>query len=188
MGQVEAALKAGWLEMIGPDYRLTSAGQDSVRQDTTPPGQERVERLIADGAGGLRRVSVNPDEGPLAKWRGFLSVEAQTAAERFLSDYVRSTLRQSVTRNWSPTAPRRGETPVRGPEDAALTALAAKDRVMNALDELGPEFARIVEAVLIREESLAAIERRFGWARRSGRTGVVLALNRLAQVYGMVHR
>ena len=42
----------------------------------------------------------------------------------------------------------------------------------------------VTEAALIREESLAAMERRFGWGQRSGGTAVKLALGRLAEIYG----
>jgi hypothetical protein len=36
-----------------------------------------------------------------------------------------------------------------------------------------------------REESLAAVERRHGWARRSARTVRTLALQQLARHYGL---
>ncbi len=185
--QVEAARASGWIVVVDGEYRITPAGRQAGGSGTTQlssPDLRRVDSLALDADGALMRVSVNPDEGAVAKWRGVLPAAACAAAEQFVADYLRSTLHQSVTRNWSPTAPRRGETQVRGPEDAAIAALAAKDRVFAALDALGPQFARIIEAALIREESLAAMERRFGWPRRSGRTGVELAFARLAQIYG----
>lgn len=185
--QVEAALQAGWVETAEGQYRLSASGHEVVGAGATHEAAGRGalrQGFVMDQDGRERRVTINPDEGAIAKWRAVLSPSACAAAEQFLSDYTRSSLHQSVTRNWSPTAPRRGEAAFRGPDGAAVSALAAKDRVFNALDALGPQFARIIEAALIREESLAAMERRFGWARRSGRTGVELAFARLAQIYG----
>lgn len=185
--QVEAAMQAGWIEHVGGVYRITQAGRQIAGRGAagTDAGQgERRTGTVWDEALTPRAVTINPEEGAVAKWRGVLSETACAAAEQFLCDYVRSTLHQSVTRNWSPTAPRRGEVRVSGPDDAAVSALAAKDRIFTVLDALGPQFARIIEAALIREESLAAMERRFGWAQRSGRTAIELAFARLAQVYG----
>ena len=179
--QCEAAVQAGWVEQVGETLRITEAGAGTAGERAA---QTRQDGVVLDADGGLRPVIFNPDEGAVAKWRGIVSAQACAAAEQFLADYVRSTLHQPVTRNWSPTAPRRGEARMRGPDEAAVSALAAKDRVFRTLDALGPQFARIIEAALIREESLAAMERRFGWAQRSGRTGIELAFGRLAQIYG----
>ena len=64
-----------------------------------------------------------------------------------------------------------------------MAAIAAKDRVMDALDAVGSGMDQLVVAVCIREESLAAVERRFGWAQRSGKTVLKLALQQLARHY-----
>ena len=88
-----------------------------------------------------------------------------------------------MTRNWSPTAPRRGEGRPRGREDAAVSAIAAKDRVMGVLERIGAHQARVVEAALIREESLAAMDRRFGRGRGGGKAAVTAALTALDAAY-----
>jgi len=185
--QLARAEREGWLARRGAGHVLSANGHVAVR-DTgdTPTSRHRVleERNVIHEDGRIGTVRANANEGPLGKWAGLLGPAERNAAERFLADYHRSSLVQNVTRNWSPTAPRRGEGRRRGPEDAALGAIAAKDRVMDVLDTLGPTFARIVEAMLVREESLAAMERRFGWGRRSGGTAVKLALARLAEIYG----
>lgn len=185
--QAERAEAQGWLTRRGAGHVLSAAGLAVLRQDMDVADQHRdwVDRPVMLETGTIVTARANAREGALGPWAADLAPAERNAAERFLADYHRSTLTRSVTRNWSPTAPRRGEGPCRGPEDAALGAIAAKDRVMDALDRLGPGMARIVEAVLIREESLAAMERRFGWAQRSGRTAVKLALGRLAEIYGL---
>lgn len=185
---VEAAETEGWLARRGQGRILSADGLLAARRETGDPADRHrvmVDRPVMLETGRIVTARANMREGALGKWAETLDPPERDAGERFLADYHRSTLTQPVTRNWSPTAPRRGESGRRGPEDAALSAIAAKDRVMKALDALGPALARIVEAALIREESLAAMERRFGWTQRSGRTVVKLALGRLAEIYGM---
>lgn len=185
--QLARAEAGGWLARRGAGHVLSATGYVTLRDmDDTPASGRRTleDRPVIREDGRIETVTANAREGALGKWADALAAAERNAAERFLADYHRSSLAQSVTRNWSPTAPRRGEGARRGPEDAALGAIAAKDRVMDTLDALGPTFARIVEAMLIREESLAAMERRFGWGRRTGGTVVRLALARLAEIYG----
>jgi hypothetical protein len=177
----------GWLARSGDGYTLSAAGHVALCDTNGSPMVQQshlIERPVMHESGRIETVMANALEGPLGKWSGLLGPAERNAAERFLADYHRSSLTQRTTRNWSPTAPRRGEGPRRGPEDATLSAIAAKDRVFKALDALGPQLAKIVEAALIREESLAAMERRFGWGQRSGGTAVKLALGRLAEIYG----
>ena len=185
--QMREAETKGWLARSGDGYTLSAAGHVARCHTNRSPMVQQcrlVERPVMRECGRIETVTANALEGPLGKWSGLLGPAECNAAERFLADYHRSSLTQRTTRNWSPTAPRRGEGPRRGPDDATLGAIAAKDRVFKVLDALGPQLAKIVEAVLIREESLAAMERRFGWGQRSGGTAVKLALGRLAEIYG----
>lgn len=185
--QFEKAREAGWLARRGAGHVLSAAGARRVRgegEDFALQHRDMVDRPVIREDGEIVTVRANAREGALGKWADALAPAERNAAERFLADYHRSVLMRPVTRNWSPTAPRRGEGGRFTPEDATLGAIAAKDRVMDAFDALGPGLARIVEAALVREESLAAMERRFGWGARSGRTAVKLALGRLAEIYG----
>ncbi|MAC39879.1 MAG: hypothetical protein CMH94_03640 [Oceanicaulis sp.] len=185
--QMREAETKGWLARSGDGYTLSAAGHVARCHTNRSPMVQQcrlVERPVMRECGRIETVTANALEGPLGKWSGLLGPAECNAAERFLADYHRSSLTQRTTRNWSPTAPRRGEGPRRGPDDATLGAIAAKDRVFKVLDALGPQLAKIVEAALIREESLAAMERRFGWGQRSGGTAVKLALGRLAEIYG----
>lgn len=173
---------AGWI--------LSGKGRECLGEGGNAddwPGRHRdmESRTVIAADGSLFEAQANRREGALGRWVAEISASERMAGERFLADYHRSTLTRPVTRNWSPTAPRRGEGMMSGPENAAVSALAAKDRVLDVLERLGPGMARIVEAVLVREESLAGMERRFGWAQRSGRTAVRLALARLAEIYGI---
>jgi len=189
----EEALACGWLAKRENGLILSADGQAALKagtrgEDPDPASRHRemVDRPVMAPDGSLKRARANRREGPLGPWLDGLEPPQRQAGERFIADYHQSTLTSPVTRNWSPTAQRRAEGRRRGPEDAALSALAAKDRVMNALDALGPAFARVIEAALVQEDSAAALERRFGWAARSGRTVLGLALTRLAEIYRLV--
>ncbi len=134
--------------------------------------------------GQLQRVQINTAEGALGRWAAQLDPVERAAAERFCADHARSSLHQHTTRNWSLTANIRQQGWRGGPDAAPMAAIAAKDRVMDALDALGSDLGQLVVAVCIREEGLAAIERRFGWAQRSGKTVLKLALPQLARPCG----
>ena len=184
------AMACGWLAKREDGLILSADGQAALRagtrgEDPDPAAlhREMEDRAVIDRDGRLGTARANRREGPLGPWLDGLEPQQRQAGERFITDYHSSTLMSPVTRNWSPTAQRRAEGERKGPEDAAVSALAAKDRVMETLDGLGPTFARVIEAALVHEDSAAALERRFGWAARSGRTVLGLALTRLAEVY-----
>jgi len=192
-GRFDEAMRCGWLARRDNGLTLSADGQAALKagtrgEDPDPASRHRdmAERPVIDRQGQVGTARANRREGPLGPWLDGLEPHQRQAGERFIADYHQSTLMSPVTRNWSPTAQRRSEGRRRGPEDAALGALAAKDRVMDALDALGPAFARVIEAALVHEDSAAALERRFGWAARSGRTVLGLALTRLAEVYRLV--
>ncbi|OLF72314.1 hypothetical protein AWH62_10795 [Maricaulis sp. W15] len=189
----EEAMRCGWLARRENGLGLSADGQAALKagtrgEDPDPAARHREmeDRSLITPDGSLRTARANRREGPLGPWLDGLEPHQRQAGERFISDYHQSTLMSPVTRNWSPTAQRRSEGRRKGPEDAAVSALAAKDRVMDALDALGPTFARVIEAALVHEDSAAALERRFGWAARSGRTVLGLALTRLAEIYRLV--
>ena len=189
-GDVEAAARKGWLENRGPGQVLSATGRSEAGREpdegAEPAARHRTmaDRPVMSATGRIETARANLREGALGKWTAWLEPGEREAGERFLRDYHCSTLSQTITRNWSPVPSRRGEGKRSGPEDATLSAMAARDRVMDTLDHLGPAMARIIEAALVHEESLAAMERRFGWAQRSGRTALKLALARLAEIYG----
>lgn len=54
---------------------------------------------------------------------------------------------------------------------------------MRALAAAGKRDEAVLMAALVREESLASLERRFGWKARSGRVVLGEALDALARHY-----
>ncbi|MBR9826762.1 MAG: hypothetical protein GYB36_13330 [Alphaproteobacteria bacterium] len=176
--------------MVDGGYRLSREGVSALHRDGSGVAgfqaqhRQRVARPVTGADGKVHEVEANALETPLARYRASLTASQLQAGETFHRDYVRSSLMASVTRNWAIDAPVRGQggAPC-GPEDASLSRLAAKDRVLDALAAVGTSLEPVLMAVLVREESLAALERRFGWGARSGRVVLGLALDALARHY-----
>ncbi len=117
----------------------------------------------------------------------FLTAAEFAAAERLREDYERSSLAQKLCANWD--APARSST-ASGPRnavlDAADSALAAKDRFMEALNALGPGLDDIVFSLCIRETNLEGLEKSRKWPKRTAKIVLKLALDRLARHYGLM--
>lgn len=189
--QLREALARGLLSEQGGSIELGEDGHAALKRgagedaDYAAQHREMIDTHILSGAGQVRRVRRNRCEGALGPWLAHLDPPERAAGERFCADHARSSLHQHTTRNWSLTADARAKGWRGGAEAAPLAAIAAKDRVMDALAALGPGMDQLLIAVCIREESMGSIERRFGWARRSGKTVLKLALQQLARHYKM---
>lgn len=106
------------------------------------------------------------------------------AGERLRADFTRAHLMPRTTSDWSnPLASgRRG-----GGERAAAfteTMITARQRVNQALDSVGPEFAGLLVDVCCFLKGLVDIEHERAWPARSGKVVLQLALDRLARHYG----
>jgi DNA-directed RNA polymerase specialized sigma24 family protein len=69
--------------------------------------------------------------------------------------------------------------------EPAERARAAKDRIARALAAVGPGLKEVLEQVCFAGTALEAAERSLGLPRRSGKTVLKLALQRLAAHYGL---
>ncbi|WP_417468868.1 DUF6456 domain-containing protein [Maricaulis sp.] len=187
--QVRQALASGLLHQVGDQVGLGKAGRAALRRGQGGAFASQHRAMAATSIlgqdGRLQPVEVNTREGTLGRWTAHLDRVERAAAERFCADHARSSLHQQTTRNWELNAPARQKGWRGGPDAAPLAAIAAKDRVMDALAAVGAGLEPVLMAVCIRGEGISAIERRFGWAQRSGRTVLKLALQQLARHYGM---
>lgn len=107
------------------------------------------------------------------------------AGERLRADFTRAHLMPRTTSNWaSPiSSGRRGG----GGDRAAAateTMIAARQRVHQALDAAGPEFAGLLIDICCFLKRLEDIERERAWPARSAKVVLQLALDRLARHYG----
>jgi hypothetical protein len=158
--------------------------------------QELVERSLIDGhiadkrAGGATRtrsVTVNMRESPLAwlKARSMIDARQFEAGERLRSDYERAQMAPSVTMRWDAAPAMKG---ARGPardNDPTTAQVSAKRRFDAAIADLGPGLKDIAWRTICACEPLPMSEKAMGWPARSGRLVLTLALDRLADHYGL---
>jgi hypothetical protein len=107
------------------------------------------------------------------------------AGERLRADFTRANLMPRTNSNWaSPiSSDRRG---VGGNRSSAFTEtiIAARRRVHQALDAVGPEFAGLLLDVCCFLKDLEDIERECAWPTHSANVVLQLALDQLVRHYG----
>jgi Domain of unknown function (DUF6456) len=137
---------------------------------------------------GRANVMLDESESPLA-WlarrrgragRALIEPHQLLAGERLRADFTRAHLMPRTTSNWD-SAVRTGESSAGHFTD---TMIAARQRVHNALDAVGPEFAGLLLDVCCFLKRLEDIERERAWPARSAKVVLRLALECLARHYG----
>jgi hypothetical protein len=114
-----------------------------------------------------------------------IEVHQLQSGERLRTDFTRAQLMPRTTSNWSnPMASaRRG-----GGGDRANTMtetiVAARQRLRQAMDAVGPEFSGLLIDGCCFLKGLEDIERDRAWPARSGKVVLEFALDRLARHYG----
>jgi hypothetical protein len=197
---VDFCLRQDWLERSGNDLVLSDAGRAMLRRseagDDAFREQHQKRAVQLRDIGGTRRpVLVNEVESPLG-WlksrkdrngRPLISDQQFEAGERLRADYWFARLSPRVTANWAVLAPsgrmRRG-----APSSAADMrdeVIAAKERVMRAIEAVGPELAGVLIDICCELKGLEDAEKSHGWPQRAGKVVLQLALNRLARHYGL---
>jgi len=191
------ARRRGWISRNGAVWRIAPDGVRWLRRQLSTGDVHRAqhqERTVqAVGIDG-EQVLVNASESPLG-WlrrrkdragRPLISDEQFRAGERLRADYTFGQLAPRVTANWSADAPSHGRSRRSAPGGADLRdeVLAAQERVRAAMRAVGPEFVGVLLDVCCELKGLEEVERDRGWARRSGKVVLNLALNALARHYG----
>ena len=174
--------------------RAHLARNESARADS-PVDPFRAQHLditqhmfnIADGM-----ATVDLTESPLvwlARRKGrdghaLIEPVQLQAGERLRAEFTRAQLMPRTTSNWSAavTDGRRG---AGSPATFTEAVVAARQRVRQALDAVGPEFSGLLLDVCCFLKSLADVERDRGWPPRSAKVVLQLALDRLARHYGL---
>lgn len=151
-----------------------------------------AERQIATDHG-RASLTVDEAESPLA-WlsrrrgrdgRPLIEAHQLQAGERLRADFTRAHLMPRTTSNWSSSisSGRRGGAD-NGASHFTDTMIAARQRVHQSLDAVGPEFAGLLIDVCCFLKGLEEIERERVWPVRSAKVVLQLALDRLARHYG----
>ena len=134
-----------------------------------------------------RSVTVNLAESPLGwlKARGLVDARQFEAGERLRGDWTMAEMAPRVTMRWD-AAP--GSSGRRGPDqglDPTLAQIAAKRRFDAAVAAAGPGLSDIAWRVVCAGEGLVAAEKALGWPSRAGKLVLGLALDRIADHYGL---
>ena len=151
-----------------------------------------AQRQIATELGAAS-VLIDDGESPLA-WlarrhgrdgRSYIEPHQLQAGERLRADFTRANLMPRTTSNWaSPISSTRGGVGGDRAGTFTETMVAARQRVHQALDTVGPEFAGLLLDVCCFLKGLEDVERERTWPSRSAKVVLQLALDRLARHYG----
>ncbi|MBZ0129529.1 MAG: DUF6456 domain-containing protein [Rhodobacteraceae bacterium] len=210
---VEAFALKDWIECYRKGqisrYRITEAGRAALKRLLADETQARQStgfaeaqspfleqhkewdtREVADGQGKRRALRYNLAESPLgalARRKGsdgkpFLSRDMLLAGERLREDFEMAQMGARVTQNWDRflTTGRSG-----GFSDGGMAEgpRAARERVAQALKDLGPGLGDIALRCCCFLEGLETAEKRMGWSARSGKIVLRIALQRLKVHY-----
>ena len=162
------------------------AGIDPLRARHLDIGRRHIV-----GPSGAASVTVDEAESPLA-WlarrkgrdgRVLIEPVQLLAGERLRAEFTRAQMMPRITANWSAAV----ADGARGASPAAFTetAIGARQRVRQALDAVGPEFAGLLIDVCCFLKGLADVERERSWPPRSAKVVLQLGLDRLARHYGL---
>ncbi|HXC56830.1 MAG TPA: DUF6456 domain-containing protein [Rhizomicrobium sp.] len=192
---VAAFVRRGWLARGGGAAEtlvLSEAGASWYRgvaaADDPFAAQHQLlrTRRIKDAQGVERFVTVDDGESPLArlKARGLIDAAQFDAGEKLRVDFTLARLmpRLGVDLTAPLVTGTRGKKPERLFSD---TVLAAKQRFTAAMRAVGPGLGDLLFDVCCHLRGLEEAERMLHWPSRSGRVVLGLALDRLAEHYGM---
>lgn len=192
------AASRGLIARAGERWRPSEAGRAFLRRAVAPSDEYRRQHLsisripFAESAtGGLDLVE---NESPLA-WlrrrrgangRPLVSDVQLAAGERLRLDYTRAGLMPRLGVDLTrPPSPRGQAVSANRVADSVDGALAARERVRLALGFVGGKLGSLLIDVCCELVGLEEAERRRDWPRRSGKVVLMIALDRLADHYGM---
>jgi hypothetical protein len=186
------------VRMEGDLLVATAAGRGFTTRTETPEAANRLigERALSPADEGApttatrragRRVTVNLGESPLGwlKARGLVSERQFAAGERLRGDWTAAQLAPRVTMRWDAGPSSHSARGPSGAIDPTLAQIAAKQRFEAATAATGAGLGDIAWRVICAGEGLEAAERGLGWPKRAGKLVLLMALDRLADHYGL---
>lgn len=167
------------------DARDDGAGRPRAGGTTASAATTATAR--AAGPRARRSVTVNLAESPLS-WlaaRGMVDARQLEAGERLRADYERAAIAPGVTMRWDAARVDGGGWRGGAGLDPTSAQIAAKRRFDAAIAGVGRGLNDVLWRVVCAGEGLPAAERALHWPARSGRLVLGLALDRLADHYGL---
>ncbi|WP_367383395.1 DUF6456 domain-containing protein [Roseobacter sp. HKCCD8198] len=190
--QITAMGKSALKRLIDEDRRRRHAGMELAEAATPFRAQHQVwgERTVREG-GASRKLRVNLAESPLAgvarrkgaDGKPFLTMDLVQAGEKLREDFERAQMGPRVAQNWDRFLTGGDRGGFLSDSGLAEGPRAARQRVSDAMDELGPGLSDVVMRVCCFLEGLESAEKRLGWSARSGKIVLKIGLQRLLQHY-----
>lgn len=189
--EISATGRAALRRMVGAEARHGFAeapsGFDGPRVDWQSQGSE------AESA--PRRIRYNLAESPVAvlgrrrdkDGKLYLEPELVIAAERLREDFELAQMGPRVTQNWEGFMTGCVKSGHRGDSGKGEGPRGARDRVAAALRDLGPGLGDVALRVCCFLEGIETAETNLGWAARSGKVVLRIALQRLWRHYEEVY-
>jgi hypothetical protein len=188
-------------------YEITAAGRVALKRMSDDMGRERPglaeaagsfadqhrvwgERDVVDD-GGARRIRYNVAESPVGilgrrldrDGKPFLAPELVDAAERLREDFELAQMGPRVAQNWDRFLTGGDRGAFQPDSGLAEGPGRARARVAAALRDLGPGLGDVALRCCCFLEGLEVAEKRMGWAARSGKIVLRIALMRLKRHY-----
>jgi hypothetical protein len=187
--EITAAGRAALKRMIDDEDRR----RQGLAEAATPFGDQHRqwdERDVIDDAG-PRRVRYNLAESPVAllgrrrdrDGKPFLEPELVAAAERLREDFELAQMGPRVAQNWDRFLTGGDRGAFQPDSGLAEGPSSARTRVAAALRDLGPGLGDVALRCCCFLEGLEVAEKRMGWAARSGKIVLRIALMRLRRHY-----
>lgn len=192
-------------------YQITQAGraalkrllaEDAAKRNRSGAGNLHAEQhrdwaernVMIGGDDEVQPIRVNAAESPLTmlarrkdgSGRPFLDQELVQAGERFREDFEMSQMGPRVAQNWDRFLTSGDRSAFDG-ADVNEGPRAARERVLEAMTDLGPGLGDIIMRCCCFLEGLEAAEKRMGWSARSGKVVLRIALQRLRRHYVEKH-
>lgn len=198
---VDGLTRRGWLNQSDKRTVLTDEGLLWLRRHLAGAEPFLEQHQLRNTSsreinGAYRPVIVNDGESPLGWLRrrkdrnGAPLIDAQQyeAGEKLRAEFERGQLSPDVTSHWGSAASskrmrRAAPAGVAGLQD---TVLAARQRVIKALEAVGPELSGVLLDICCHLQGLSDAEKSRGWPQRSGKVILQIALSRLARHYGLI--
>jgi hypothetical protein len=152
-------------------------GQKTVADPGAATGQTTLRYNVAESP--LTMLSRRKDKDG----KPFLDNDLVQAGERFREDFELAQMGPRVAQNWDRFLTSGDKSAFGSDSGIGEGPRAARDRVSQALDDLGPGLGDIIMRCCCFLEGLEAAEKRMGWSARSGKVVLRIALQRLRRHY-----
>lgn len=189
--EISAAGRTALKNYLAEDLERRRSKTDGM----SPFADSEIEwsvRAFVDGDGAIRRkMRCNMAESPLAmlarrrdkNGQLFLEAGLVQSGERFREDFELAQLAPKVAQNWDKFINASDRSDLTEDDGLPQAPRAARERVLAALDDLGPGLSDILMRCCCFLEGLEAAEKRMGWSARSGKIVLRIALQRLHRHY-----